>query len=171
MTVSASTLAKLRPLSFALSFALFIAISFYIVAPFRSLPRLASITSQLGAFKSSLGQRPLTTAAMAPAKFKQPPQAPPLFTGTPESVIKDTKEMLASSKKVIDEIVANTNKDNATFANVLLPMAQDENKQTLAAHILGFYQSVSTDPKLRDASTEAEKLMDEYGIEIGRAHV
>lgn len=102
---------------------------------------------------------------MAPQKFRQPPQAPPLFTGTPESVVKDTKELLAKSKKIIDDVVAQTSEKDASFKNVLLPMAYDENDQTLSAHILGFYQSVSTDQALRDASTEAEKLMDEYSIE------
>ena len=102
---------------------------------------------------------------MAPHKFKKPPQAPPLFTGTPESVVKDTKELLAEAKKVIDDIVAKVGDKDASFENVLLPMALEENRQTLSAHILGIYQSVSTDKALRDASTEAEKLMDEYGIE------
>lgn len=73
--------------------------------------------------------------------------------------------MLAQSKKVTDEIVAQIAEKDATFQNVLLPMAHDENLQTLKAHILGFYQSVSTDQALRDASTEAEKLMDDYSIE------
>ena len=95
-----------------------------------------------------------------------PPQAPPLFIGTPDSVVKDTKEMLAKSKKIIDDIATKTNNNDATFGNVVLPMAQDENHQTLSAHILGFYQSVSTDPQLRNASTEAEKLMDEYSIDM-----
>ncbi|KIW17173.1 hypothetical protein PV08_04364 [Exophiala spinifera] len=102
---------------------------------------------------------------MASPKFRKPPQAPPSFTATPESVVKDTKEMLAQSKKVTDDIVAQIAEKDATFQNVLLPMAHDENLQTLKAHILGFYQSVSTDQALRDASTEAEKLMDDYSIE------
>lgn len=73
--------------------------------------------------------------------------------------------MLESSKKVTDDVVAKVNADQASFESVILPMAQDENLQTLEAHILGFYQSVSTNQELRDASTEAEKLMDDYGIE------
>lgn len=135
-----------------------------ILAPFRPLSgRLIA----LGSYKSPVfrGHRPLTTAAMAPTKFRQPPQAPPLFTGTPESVVKDTKEMLAQSKKVLDDIVAGISAQDATFDKVLLPIAHDENLQRLSAHILGFYQSVSTNRELRDASTEAEKLMDEYSIE------
>jgi metallopeptidase MepB len=102
---------------------------------------------------------------MSSSKFKKPPQAPPSFTATPESLMKDTKDMLAESKKVTDDIVAKLSQKDATFKDVLLPMAYDENQQTLKAHILGFYQSVSTDQALRDASTEAEKLMDDYSIE------
>ncbi|KAK5055997.1 hypothetical protein LTR84_012548 [Exophiala bonariae] len=97
--------------------------------------------------------------------FKKPPQAPPSFTATPDSVLADTKSMLASSKKVTDDIVVSISLKDASFKNVLLPMANDENQQTLKAHILGFYQSVSTDQALRDASTEAEKLMDDFSIE------
>ena len=97
--------------------------------------------------------------------FKKPPQAPPSFTATPDSVVADTKVMLANSKKLTDDIVARISAKDASFKNVLLPMANDENQQTLKAHILGFYQSVSTDQALRDASTEAEKLMDDFSIE------
>ncbi|OAP59905.1 hypothetical protein AYL99_04907 [Fonsecaea erecta] len=102
---------------------------------------------------------------MASPKFRKPPQAPPSFTATPESIMKDTKDMLAGSKKITDDIVAQISQKDATFQSVLLPMAHDENQQTLKAHILGFYQSVSTDQALRDASTEAEKLMDDFSIE------
>ena len=97
--------------------------------------------------------------------FQKPPQAPPVFTATPESVVKDTESILAKSKKLTDDIVAQIAEKDASFKNVLLPLARDEDLQTLSTHILGFYQSVSTDQKLRDASTEAEKLMDEAYIE------
>jgi len=44
-------------------------------------------------------------------------------------------------------------------------MAHDDNKMAIESHIIGFYQAVSTDKKLRDASTDAEKLLDDFGIE------
>jgi metallopeptidase MepB len=44
-------------------------------------------------------------------------------------------------------------------------MAHDDNKMAIESHIIGFYQAVSTDQKLRDASTEAERLLDDFGIE------
>ena len=102
---------------------------------------------------------------MAPVNFKRPPQAPPSFTATPQSVLEDTKKILAKSKKVIDDVVGSVSNKDATFENVILPMARESDQTGLQTHILGFYQSVSTDQKIRDASTEAEKLMDDFGIE------
>ena len=102
---------------------------------------------------------------MAPQAYKTPPQAPPLFTGTPDSIIADTKEMIEKSRSLENKIVADVKAEDADFNNVMLPMALDENDSGLISHIIGFYQSVSSDQKLRDASTEAEKLMDDFSIE------
>jgi metallopeptidase MepB len=102
---------------------------------------------------------------MAPEQLKKPPQAPPLFVATPTSILEDTKRMIAQSRKVQDEVASGVTSETATFSTALLPLAHDENDMTLEAHILGFYQAVSTDQKLRDASSEAEKLMDDFGIE------
>ena len=102
---------------------------------------------------------------MAPQAFKKPPQAPPLFTATPSSLIKDTKRLIDESRSVQDKIVASVKPNDATFHDVVLPMAVDENEFGLVSHILGFYQSVSTDQALRDSSTEAEQLMDDFSIE------
>ncbi|WEW59586.1 metalloendopeptidase [Emydomyces testavorans] len=111
------------------------------------------------------GRLPLTTATMAPSQLRKPPQAPPLFTGTPSSILADTKRLIEQSRKVQDDVAANVGLDSAIFEKVVLPLAHDENSMALESHILGFYQSVSTDASLRDASTEAEKLMDDFAIE------
>ena len=102
---------------------------------------------------------------MAPAAYKKPPQAPPLFTATPDSLKTETDAMLKKSRKISDTIVAEITPDKATFENVVLPMAYDENEMALQSHIIGFYQAVSSDAKLRDASTEAEKVMDDFYID------
>ncbi|KAL1302035.1 hypothetical protein AAFC00_002483 [Neodothiora populina] len=102
---------------------------------------------------------------MAPSKYQKPPQPPPRFTATPESLAADTKRILDRSRDLMDGIVKDVKPEDASFKNVLLPIALDDNKQTLETHIIGFYQAVSDDVKLRDASTEAEKAMDEYSIE------
>jgi len=102
---------------------------------------------------------------MASSRYQKPPQAPPLFTATPESLISDTRRLIDRSRGVQDHIVKSVTSDSASFKNALLPIAQDDNHMALESHIIGFYQAVSTDAKLRDASTEAEKEMDDYGIE------
>ncbi|KAI5366057.1 putative peptidase M3A/M3B catalytic domain, neurolysin/Thimet oligopeptidase, domain 2 [Septoria linicola] len=99
------------------------------------------------------------------ANFKKPPQAPPTFTHTPETVIERTKKLLAANKALQDQVVKDITPETASFSNVELPFARDDNNMALEAHIIGFYQAVSTDAKLRDASTEAEKLMDDFSIE------
>lgn len=102
---------------------------------------------------------------MAPAHLRRPPQAPPIFTGTPQSVVADAERLIRASRAVQDKIVAEVKPDTATFANALLPLAQHESVLALEAHIIGFYQAISTDQKLRDASSKAEELMDEFFIE------
>ncbi|KAH8590498.1 putative Saccharolysin [Bisporella sp. PMI_857] len=102
---------------------------------------------------------------MAPPQYQNPPQAPPSFTATPASLITDAKAICDKTRSLLDKIVAEITPETATFANVVLPIAEDENVAGLQNRILGFYQAVSTDPDLRDASSKAEELMDEFGIE------
>lgn len=102
---------------------------------------------------------------MASSKYQKPPQAPPRFTATPDTLAADTKRLLDHNKAVQDAIVKDVTPETASFQNVMLPMAQDDNKMSIESHLIGFYQAVSTDTKLRDASTEAEKQMDEFSIE------
>lgn len=103
------------------------------------------------------------------AKYANPPQAPPLFTGTKESIVADSKALCDTTRSLLDKLVAeikpSENPAAATFDSVLRPQTDDENNSSLSARILGFYQYVSADSALRDASTEAEKIMDEFGIE------
>lgn len=66
---------------------------------------------------------------------------------------------------MLDNIVADVQLQDARFDNILKPMALRENEVGLTGQILGFYQAVSTDKELRDASSEAEKMMDEFNIE------
>jgi metallopeptidase MepB len=103
------------------------------------------------------------------AKYANPPQAPPLFTGTKDSIVADSKALCDHTRSLLDSLVATIkpaeNPSAATFDSVLRPQTEDENRSSLSARILGFYQYVSGDSALRDASTEAEKIMDEFGIE------
>jgi len=102
---------------------------------------------------------------MAPSHFAKPPQAPPLFTGTPESVIADTKRLIETSRSLEDKLVKEIKPEDANFKNAILPQAWESNESSLEANILCFYSAVSTDKALRDASTDAEKLFSDFGIE------
>ncbi|KAI1817930.1 peptidase family M3 [Poronia punctata] len=102
---------------------------------------------------------------MAPEKYKNPPQAPPTFTGTKESIVEDAKALCESTRTLLDKLVADVPAEKSSFASVLVPMIDEENVSQLRSRILGFYQYVSADADLRNASTEAEKLMDDFSIE------
>lgn len=97
-------------------------------------------------------------------KYKKPPQAPPTFIGTKDNIVSDTKALCEKTRAVLDNLVAQVpanDSSKTTFDNVLLPQILDENQSALSSRILGFYQYVSSDAELRDASTEAEKILDE----------
>ncbi|MCJ1295346.1 hypothetical protein MMC34_006908 [Xylographa carneopallida] len=102
---------------------------------------------------------------MAPATFKKPPQAPPVFIGTAASIVKDTERLIEKSRTLQDQIVASVQQEDASFENVVLPMAHNEASNSLESHILVFYQAVSAEKAIRDASTEADKLIDDFSIE------
>ncbi|XXG98290.1 trans-aconitate methyltransferase 1 [Hypoxylon texense] len=102
---------------------------------------------------------------MAPDKYKNPPQAPPTFTGTKESIVSDAKAICDTTRSLLDKLVAEVPADKATFSSFLAPIVEDENQSQLSTRILGFYQYVSANEDLRNASTEARKLMDDFSIE------
>ncbi|KAL9079289.1 MAG: hypothetical protein Q9157_001812 [Trypethelium eluteriae] len=152
---------------FLLSVLLFLALAFNLAFP-RFSPRLSNIVSQFAPSASKArpaASRPLSNVSMAPARYQHPPQPPPCFTATPKSLIEETKQMIARNKKVQDDIVRDVKPAQATFENTLLKMAREDDYEGLESHIIGFYQAISTDKTLRDASTEAEKLMDQFAID------
>ena len=102
---------------------------------------------------------------MAPAAFKAPPQAPPTFIATPDSVLKETHRIIDWARARQDELVAAIQPSEATFDNAVLPGTRDEDQLGLEVNILGFYQAVSSSAELRDASTEADRLLNDFSIE------
>lgn len=96
---------------------------------------------------------------------KNAPQPPPLFTATPESLIQDTKRLIEQSRELQNKVAQTVQPETATFANTLLPLAQNEGRVALESHVIKFYQNVSPDPALRDASNEAKKLFGDFEIQ------
>lgn len=100
--------------------------------------------------------RLLTTTTMA---SRPTPSPAPKFIDTPDSVLSQTKELIANSKALEDRLVAEIPPEKATFDNVIAKMAEDENAMALKVPVIGFYQYVSTDKTLRDASSKAEEQL------------
>jgi len=98
----------------------------------------------------------------APTKI---PQAAPNFTASPSSILDDAKRLIDSSLEVQRQVVESVQPANATFANTLLPLVQDENERKKEAHTLQFYQHVSSDEELRAASSKVEGLLNDFAIE------
>jgi metallopeptidase MepB len=99
--------------------------------------------------------------------YPNPPPAP-RFTHTPETLKKDTQRIIESSRKLDDTLAAEITPESATFENVVKPLSEDENYMSLEVAILGFYQYVSTDKALRDASSESEKELEVSNHTSGR---
>lgn len=96
---------------------------------------------------------------------QSPPQTPPLFAYSAESVISRTKQLIACNKELVDSVVQNVSVDDANFFNVLLPLQQGKDKMTLELYPIGFLRSVSTDPDIRNAAASAEKQFSDYKID------
>ncbi|KAJ3499294.1 hypothetical protein NLG97_g459 [Lecanicillium saksenae] len=102
---------------------------------------------------------------MDSTKYCKPPQPPPLFNGTAESIIADIKSLFESHRAILDKIVAEVTPATATFETVLKPILLSENEADKVKWVNGFYQLASPEAALRDASREVEELIDEFDIE------
>ena len=152
---------------------LFVGVVFVLASPLRFSARLSAlfnnqvrplvlVPAPFISGYATTASRPLATSTMA---IKKPPQSPPLFTGTAESIIADTKKLIEASRKNQDQLAKEIKPEAATFENVLLELAYDENNATVSSHVLSFYQAVSGHQDLRDASTKADEFLDSFSIE------
>jgi len=93
--------------------------------------------------------------------FDLPSQQPPLWNHTAASIISTAKSLTRDSGAVLDKLVTT---NTPTFANVLLPLARQDTEFALSAYGLQFYQYVSANASLKDASVEATNILDNYDI-------
>lgn len=107
----------------------------------------------------------IMASSSTPEKYRSPPQAPPLFNGTKDSVLGDCRALIAAQRAVLDNIAATVTPETATFSNTMEALARDEDQAKLSSDILTFYQYVSSDASLRESSSEADRLLTEFNIE------
>lgn len=91
-----------------------------------------------------------------------PPQQAPSWKTTPTEILKQAQDLIDRAKSLDDELAS---VESPSIANVLERQAQFNNANALLENQLTFQQHVSEDKEIRDASTQAEKLLRDFGIE------
>ncbi|KAK6454064.1 oligopeptidase [Scheffersomyces xylosifermentans] len=86
----------------------------------------------------------------------------PLWNHTAEQVGKIAEELIKEEKDTYDHIAT---VENPTLDNVLKPYVRLQHKNYLLENQVTFYQYVSANKELRDASTKAEEAMEQASIE------
>ncbi|KAK2569551.1 Thimet oligopeptidase [Acropora cervicornis] len=82
-----------------------------------------------------------------------------------DDILKKTEELIERSKKVYDAIGA-LKPHQLTFDNCLKALCDDSTEYHTAKSNLDFPQHVSTDKDIRSASTEADRKLSEFEVEV-----
>jgi metallopeptidase MepB len=96
---------------------------------------------------------------------RKAPQSPLRFTTSAASIVQDAKLCIEVSRRASNEIVQTITPENATFANVILPLAHAQNNHYRGVTILKEYESLSPDAELREASRVVAKLLSDFQFE------
>ncbi|KAL9951694.1 hypothetical protein ACROYT_G044415 [Oculina patagonica] len=82
-----------------------------------------------------------------------------------EEILKRTDELIERSKRVYDT-VGSLKPGEVTYENSLKALCDDTTEYHTAKSVLDFPQHVSTDKEIRAASTEADKKLSEFEVEV-----
>ncbi|KAI0059531.1 metallopeptidase MepB [Artomyces pyxidatus] len=91
-----------------------------------------------------------------------PPQSPPSWSHSAEDILKLTKEAIERDRELQDSI-AKLPAEECNFES--LALAYGEARFDSVAEPLSFYQNVSPEKDLRDASNDAEVLVRDFSVE------
>lgn len=94
----------------------------------------------------------------------KPPQAPPFFSYTPDTIKEAAGQLIAASARVWDH-VATIPPQDATFANSIQPIIDDENARSAQGRILYFLAGSSPHEDVRVASKQADIALKQDVIE------
>ncbi|KAH6659444.1 metallopeptidase MepB [Truncatella angustata] len=87
------------------------------------------------------------------------------FVVTPPSILKDARESITRSRELHESLTRDVSASSATFENVLVPLAEAENALITTFRRLVFYESVSPDANVREASAQAKSLFEAFKLE------
>jgi len=100
--------------------------------------------------------------------FRHPPQAPPIFTTTPDRLIQDARDLIAAYQAIEDNIVSSVSPETSTFATAITPLAHAENARLSRSRQLQFYANVAPDPAVRKSAEQACTLFGDLGRDTAR---
>lgn len=93
-----------------------------------------------------------------------PPQPAPSWDTTADEILAVANKSISESKALLDDIVS---QENPTWDSTMKRYLQFRAVNDAATTPVTFYQSVSANKDLRDASTKADELISEYEIDAG----
>ncbi|KAJ7254409.1 hypothetical protein B0H12DRAFT_1115452 [Mycena haematopus] len=119
-------------------------------------------TSIVQSFSRPRSFSALSFTTASPSMAITPPQPPPEWTHTADDIARLTKESIDSHRAVEDKIGA-LPPSECTYESLALEAAETQFENITEP--LSFYQNVSPSKQLRDASTDADGLVRDYGVE------
>jgi metallopeptidase MepB len=99
--------------------------------------------------------------------FRVPPQAPLLFTHSPESMLQSVGDLINRLRPIYDNILK-VQRDSATFENVLKPIAIVESGIAVQKGILNVYCELSPNPDLREGAQTALDVLWSFELDAER---
>ncbi|KAK2609106.1 hypothetical protein QQS21_002333 [Conoideocrella luteorostrata] len=95
-----------------------------------------------------------------------PPQLPVIFDATPETLLSDAAHAVNATTALYDAILADVSVENATFANVILPIFLHENVWFNKTRAMRLYASTAPSKAVREASYRATTMLDIADVEL-----
>lgn len=129
------------------------------------LHKVTAITFLASAFLlSKLSPQPIVSKFQFRSMSYVPPQSPPNWKLNTDDINRITQDYISKGNE-LDDLIAGVT--NPTIDSVLKPYAEFENTYSGISNEITFYQHVSPNKELRDASTDAEQKIRDFGIESG----
>ncbi|UKZ56810.1 hypothetical protein TrVGV298_010651 [Trichoderma virens] len=97
--------------------------------------------------------------------MSHPPEPPPLFEATPSSITERAQQLIQRLRQAQTQIIDTVLTEDATFSNVLLPLAQAENAVSAERWLVTSYRNFSPDAALQDAANVAATMFEDFELE------
>ena len=96
---------------------------------------------------------------------RTPPQPPPIFDITAESLLEQARQMVKDTTQLENKVVTDISPFQASFETVVLPLAHNENRAKAKIQYIALFRAVSPDPETRAASSQAVDMIDKAELQ------